>query len=88
MCCKEDEARDEDVIGVIDAVLTFSEIKEMFGQQSINIDELEESEFDGPFAMMGKAYPLAGGLLKTTDINDDILEKDIIVVEGKKKFLK
>lgn len=84
---KKHEARDEDVIGVIDAVLTFSEIKEMFGQQSINIDELEESEFDGPFAMMGKAYPLAGGLLKTTDINDDILEKDIIVVEGKKKVL-
>ena len=33
--------------------------------------------------MMGKAYPLAGGLLKTTDISDDILEKDIIIVEGK-----
>jgi iron only hydrogenase large subunit-like protein/nitrogen-specific signal transduction histidine kinase len=84
---KKHEAQDEDVAGVIDSVLTFTELKQMFEQQSIKIDELEESDFDGPYAMMGKAYPLAGGLLKTTDINDDILEKDIIVVEGKKKVL-
>jgi len=84
---KKHEARDEDVAGVIDAVLTFSELKEMFELSKINPDEFEESEFDGPHAMMGKAYPLAGGLLKTTDVNDDILEKDIIVVEGKKKVL-
>jgi two-component system, NtrC family, sensor kinase len=84
---KKHEAQDEDVAGVIDSVLTFTELKEMFEQQAINIDELEESDFDGPYAMMGKAYPLAGGLLKTTDVVDDILEKDIIVVEGKKKVL-
>ncbi|NWG28003.1 MAG: 4Fe-4S binding protein [Ignavibacteriaceae bacterium] len=84
---KKHEAKDEDVSGVIDSVLTFTELKEMFDHQSINMDELEESDFDGPYAMMGKAYPLAGGLLKTTDVTDDILEKDIIVVEGKKKVL-
>lgn len=84
---KKHEARDEAVAGVIDAVLTFSELKEMFVSSNINLDECEESEFDPPYAMMGKAYPLAGGLLKTTDVNDDILEKDIIVVEGKKKVL-
>jgi iron only hydrogenase large subunit-like protein/nitrogen-specific signal transduction histidine kinase len=84
---KKHEAQDEDVVGVIDSVLTFTELKEMFEQQSIIVDELEESDFDGPYAMMGKAYPLAGGLLKTTDVVDDILEKDIIVVEGKKKVL-
>jgi len=84
---KKHEAQDEDVARVIDSVLTFTELKEMFDRNNIIIDKLEESDFDGPYAMMGKAYPLAGGLLKTTDINDDILEKDIIVVEGKKKVL-
>lgn len=84
---KKREAQDDEVAGEIDAVLTFTEFKEMLNQQSIYIDKLEESEFDGPYAMMGKAYPLAGGLLKTTDISDDILEKDIIVVEGKKKVM-
>ncbi|MFN3872400.1 MAG: [Fe-Fe] hydrogenase large subunit C-terminal domain-containing protein [Ignavibacterium sp.] len=84
---KKHEAIDDEVYGVIDAVLTFHELKELFSEKQIDINSLEESEFDPPHAMMGKAYPLAGGLLKTTDVNDDILEKDIIVVEGKKKVL-
>ncbi len=84
---KKNEAEDENVAGVIDAVLTFTELKEMFDKNNIVVNECEESDFDGPHAMMGKAYPLAGGLLKTTDVTDDILEKDIIVVEGKKKVV-
>jgi len=84
---KKKEANDDEVSGIIDAVLTFHELKEMFDENQIDINSLEESEFDPPHAMMGKAYPLAGGLLKTTDIDDDVLEKDIIVVEGKKKVL-
>ncbi|MFZ2323993.1 MAG: [Fe-Fe] hydrogenase large subunit C-terminal domain-containing protein [Ignavibacteriaceae bacterium] len=84
---KKQEAQDESVSGVIDAVLTFTELKQMFRESEIDLYQLEDSDFDGPHAMMGKAYPLAGGLLKTTDLNDDILEKDIIVVEGKKKVL-
>ena len=84
---KKHEAMDKEVEGVIDAVLTFTELKQILKEQLIEIDKLEEGDFDEPHAMMGKAYPLAGGLLKTTDISDDILEKDIIVVEGKKKVL-
>lgn len=84
---KKHEAQDKEVDGVINAVLTFTELKQMLKEQLIEIDKLEESDFDEPHALMGKAYPLAGGLLKTTVINDDVLEKDIIVVEGKKKVL-
>lgn len=84
---KKHEAVDDEVHGTIDCVLTFHELKEVFEEKQIDINLLEEGEFDPPHAMMGKAYPLAGGLLKTTDINDDVLEKDIIVVEGKKKVL-
>lgn len=58
---KKHEARDEAVAGNW-CVLTFSELKEMFVSSNINLDECEESEFDPPYAMMGKAYPLAGGL--------------------------
>lgn len=84
---KKHEAQDEEVAGVIDAVLTFTELKRMFDAEDIVLNDLEDSDFDGPHAMMGKAYPLAGGLLKTTDVSDDILEKDIIVVEGKRKVV-
>ncbi len=81
------EARDPEGKGVIDAVLTFSELKHLLEEKNINVDAHPVSEFDAPHAYMGKSYPLAGGLLKTADISDDILEKEIIVVEGKKKVV-
>ena len=84
---KKHEAQDDDVAGIIDAVLTFTELKQMFDESGIDVSKLEDSDFDEPHAMMGKAYPLAGGLIKTIDVSGDILEKDIIVVEGKKKVL-
>lgn len=80
---KKSEYRDENVSGAIDAVLTFKELKELFNEKNINLDELENSNFDPPYAYMGKAYPLTGGLLKTTNRHGDILEKEIIIVEGK-----
>jgi signal transduction histidine kinase/iron only hydrogenase large subunit-like protein len=84
---KKSEYRDEEVEGTIDAVLTFGEIKEIFKEKNIDVNKLEDSFFDPPYANMGKSYPLAGGLLKTADIPGDILEKKVIVVEGPDKFL-
>ncbi len=84
---KKEEYTEEHVNGEIDAVLTFTEIKKMLNENNIVISELEESNFDPPHANMGKAFPLAGGLLKSANISEDILEKEIIVVEGKKKVV-
>lgn len=80
---KKSEAFDFEVKDAIDAVLTFKELKELFSDLNIELDKLEDSEFDQPHGYMGKAYPLTGGLLKTTEVHGDILEKEIIVVEGK-----
>jgi signal transduction histidine kinase/NAD-dependent dihydropyrimidine dehydrogenase PreA subunit len=82
---KKQEYLDDEVEGAIDAVLTFTDIKRMFIADNIEPGKLEESNFDPPHAYMGKAFPLAGGLLKTAKIPGDILEKEIIVVEGKRK---
>lgn len=84
---KEEASEDEEVQGVIDAVLMFSELRKVLRERNIVLSELEEGEFDPPHAYMGKSYPLAGGLLKTAEISGDILEKEIIVVEGKKKVI-
>lgn len=84
---KKAEYQEEEVSGAVDAVLTFEEIKSAFEKEDIDIDSLEESYFDPPHANLGKAYPLAGGLLKTANIPGDVLEKEVIVVEGKDKFL-
>lgn len=82
---KKSEYLDAGVDDAIDAVLTFSELKEIFSTLRISIDELEESKMDPPYANIGKSFSLAGGLLKTAEINGDILAKDIIVVEGMEK---
>ncbi len=84
---KKQEAVSEEVAGVIDAVLTFTELKEIFTSRHINFDELDEVDFDPPHAYLGKSFPLAGGLLKTASIPGDILAEDIIAVEGKPKLL-
>jgi two-component system, NtrC family, sensor kinase len=82
---KKSECKDEKVEGAIDAVLTFAELKEMFTLTNINLADLPDSNFDAPVGLTGKSFPLAGGLIKTADISDDILEKEIIVVEGRSK---
>lgn len=82
---KKSEIENPDVEGVIDAVLTFEELKKLFQENEIFYDNLPESDFDAPHSFMGKSYPLAGGLLKSAEISGDILEKEIIVVEGKNK---
>ncbi|MBN1300306.1 MAG: GHKL domain-containing protein [Melioribacteraceae bacterium] len=82
---KKSEYRDLEVNDAIDAVLTFSEIKEIFNSNNIELDNLDTIEFDPPHAAMGKSYAISGGLLKTAGIESNILEKDLIIVEGKSK---
>lgn len=82
---KKSEILNPSLEGIIDAVLTFEEIKILFERKNVNLSELENGDFDPPHSYMGKSYPLAGGLLKSADISGDILEKEIIVVEGKNK---
>lgn len=82
---KKHEYEDPAVAGVIDAVLTFTELKKIIKLNEIDLGALTDSGFDPPYANMGKSYPLAGGLLKTADIRSDLLAKEVIVVEGKEK---
>ena len=82
---KKSEYQDEEVQGAIDAVLTFSELKEMFSKLDIDVNELQNSNYDRPYAYLGKSFPLTGGLLKTADISSDVLMRKVIVVDGKDK---
>lgn len=82
---KKSEYQDSEVNDAVDAVLTFTELKEIFNLKNIDFEKLEELELDPPHAYLGKSFPLTGGLLKTANISGDILEKEIIVVEGKER---
>jgi len=84
---KKDEFTDDPVENVIDSVLTFSELKEMFFRENIVLSEMDTIPFDPPRASLGKAFPLAGGLLKSTGLPGDVLDDEIVVVEGRKKVI-
>jgi len=82
---KKSEYMDEEVSDAIDAVLTFTELKELFEINDVNLNMFDDSLFDPPYANLGKSYPLSGGLLKSASFQTDVLEKEIIVVDGKEK---
>ncbi|HHV61319.1 MAG TPA: PAS domain S-box protein [Firmicutes bacterium] len=84
---KKSEIADENVRDAVDAVITFQEFRKMLGSAGINPEALEPAPFDGPEASLGRLYPVSGGLLKSAALRADMMENDIIVVEGKDNCL-
>jgi len=85
---KKQEMKDEKVKGVIDAVLTYCELKEMFKIKNVDVYTQEEAQFDGPKPSLARAFSISGGLLKNIALESDILSLDIIVAEGKSRIIK
>jgi signal transduction histidine kinase len=79
---KKDEAQRS---SLVDAVLTFRELDQLFQLRGVNPDAAPERDFDPPHANLGKIYPVTGGLLKAAAIEDDLLESPVTVVEGKER---
>lgn len=84
---KKDEIKDPEIDGVIDAVLTYDEIKDLLSKKGINIDELEDSRLDGPVPGLARLFPVSGGLMKSARLPFDLVEGDVIVTEGKDRVI-
>jgi nitrogen-specific signal transduction histidine kinase/iron only hydrogenase large subunit-like protein len=84
---KKSEYIDEPVKDAVDAVLTFIELKSIFKKMNVDFRELNEIDIDPPHAFVGKSFPLTGGLLKTAEAPNDILQKETIIVEGKNRVV-
>ncbi len=78
----KDEALRFDGNAKIDAVLTFTELRELFNEFDITESRVEYSEFDEPIGYKGSLLPIANGLLQAVDINEDLLTGKIITTEG------
>jgi iron only hydrogenase large subunit-like protein len=85
---KKDEARDVKNIGVIDAVLTFADLKEMFAAKGIKPEEGTEEKFSGPSPDLGRLMSISGGLLKIAGLSDDILKNKVISAHGREYVAK
>ncbi len=84
---KKAESKDENVSGVIDAVLTFPELTEMFADRKITPEIMPEAKFNGPRPNMARLFAISGGLLRTTGYMDDILRNDIINAHGREYII-
>ncbi|MGE5588634.1 MAG: [Fe-Fe] hydrogenase large subunit C-terminal domain-containing protein [Clostridia bacterium] len=80
---KKSEVADAEVADAVDAVLTFAELRSLLDSLPVELEELPDAPFDQPGAYLGRLYPVAGGLLRSAAFRADILENDIITVEGK-----
>ncbi|MBR9978342.1 MAG: 4Fe-4S binding protein, partial [Bacteroidetes bacterium] len=84
---KKVEIHDENVAGVIDEALTFDELIIMFSEEGIDPAAQETVEFDPPRANLGQIYPVSGGLLKSAGISSDVMDEEVIVVEGRQRCM-
>ncbi len=85
---KKAESRDEMVARVIDAVLTFAELKEMFAAKGITPETEGEEPFSGPKPDLGRLFPLSKGLFRVARLPEDIVKNDTINAHGKDYVIK
>lgn len=79
---KKEEIHDQREAWGVDAVLTFDELRKLVPDTN-----LEPANFDNPPAGLGRVYPLSGGLLKSAAFDYDLLQTEIMTVEGKDNCL-
>ncbi|MDD5129624.1 MAG: [Fe-Fe] hydrogenase large subunit C-terminal domain-containing protein [Candidatus Omnitrophica bacterium] len=79
---KKSEAQWPQVQQAVDAVLTFTELKNWFQVAGIDLAACEESSFDEEPVEAASFFPLPGGLLKTAGIKDDGLQMEVVQASG------
>ena len=72
---------------VIDSVLNFEDIIEWFKEENLDLNSLNETEFDNRALGICGAYPIGGGVMDSVSVlkNNPILEK--ITVSGMKECI-
>jgi len=85
---KKVESLHNDSAGVVDAVLTFAEVKGMFAAKGIIPTDERQEQFSGPKPNLGRLYAVSGGLLKRIGLSDDIMLNDVMSVHGKDYVVK
>ncbi len=79
---KKEESEREDVVGIIDGVITFEQLHDMLKDKNISLSSCEESSFDEEPAGNSCLFPLEGGLFKTAGIDSTSFSFDFITLSG------
>ncbi|MCW3804084.1 [Fe-Fe] hydrogenase large subunit C-terminal domain-containing protein [Plebeiibacterium marinum] len=73
--------------GKVNAVISFTELRELFAQHGINESSVEFSDFDAPVGRKGALYSIPHGLWQAVDLSQDMLNSSIISTEGRNNFI-
>ena len=82
---KKQEADRPEHDGLVDCVLTFSELREWMDREGIELNRLEESGFDDEPGGDARYFPLVGGSLRTAHMETDVLAAEVISVSGEEE---
>jgi Na+-translocating ferredoxin:NAD+ oxidoreductase RNF subunit RnfB len=82
----KDEAREAGE-GLLEGVLTFTELREMFDGLNIQERSVKMSDFDPPFGNWGALYPLPAGIIQAGGIKRDMVSSSVITASGKEEIL-
>jgi Na+-translocating ferredoxin:NAD+ oxidoreductase RNF subunit RnfB len=83
---QKQEALDYSDENLIDTVLGFKELRQMFQRANLNENSVEYSEFDPPHGNKGSLYPICTGILEAGNIKTDLLDSHIISIENRNRF--
>lgn len=70
----------------IDEAITFRELRKLFQEFNVTPEQTQPAEFDEPVSGKGAIFPVSRGLLQTANKNDDLVEGNIMVADGKVNF--
>ncbi|HZK01238.1 MAG TPA: [Fe-Fe] hydrogenase large subunit C-terminal domain-containing protein [Anaerovoracaceae bacterium] len=80
---KKDEAMRPEHEGVIDAVLTFTELIDWMQEEQIDLSTCTESGFESQGDLrLARLFPLEGGMLKAGHVSYDGTDADVLCVSG------
>jgi iron only hydrogenase large subunit-like protein len=83
----KDEALVYDSGTLVDSVLTFIELRQLFDEFKIQERLVKMSDFDPPHGNWGALYPLPAGIIQAGGIKRDMVSSSVITASGKEDIM-
>jgi len=72
---------------LVDAVLTFTELRQLFDEFGIKESTIEYSEFNEPIGYKGSLFPVSDGIIQASGLSEDILTGKVVTVDGREQVM-
>ena len=83
----KDEALNFGSGSLVEGVLTFIELRQLFDEFNIQERVVKMSDFDPPFGYWGALYPVPAGLIQAGGLKRDLVSSRVITASGKEDTL-